>query len=68
MWVYTETGQRQAELHGNKNRKAGEQAMIGYKPVDGVLAKAWARSGYIQWIDDEVIREEKRNETEGSDS
>jgi len=58
MWVYTEKGQRQAELHGNKNRKAGEQAMIGYKPVDGILAKAWERSGYIEWISEEELRDE----------
>jgi len=49
MWVYTEQGQRQAELHGNKNRKAGDQAMIGFKPVDGILAQAWVQRGYIEW-------------------
>ncbi len=64
MWVYTEKGQRQAELHGNKNRKAGEQAMIGYKPVDGILAKAWERSGYIEWISEEELR----HEAESSDT
>ena len=64
MWVYTEKGQRQAELHGNKNRKAGEQAMIGYRPVDGNLAKAWERSGYIEWISEEELR----HEAESSDT
>ena len=64
MWVYTEKGQRQAELHGNKNRKAGEQAMIGYRPVDGILAKAWERSGYIEWINEEELR----HEAESSDT
>lgn len=64
MWVYTEKGQRQAELHGNKNRKAGEQAMIGYRPVDGILAKAWERSGYIEWISEEELR----HEAESSDT
>lgn len=64
MWVYTEEGQRQAELHGNKNRKAGEQAMIGYRPVDGILAKAWERSGYIEWISEEELR----HEAESSDT
>lgn len=64
MWVYTEKGQRQAELHGNKNRKAGEQAMIGYRPVNGILAKAWERSGYIEWISEEELR----HEAESSDT
>ena len=64
MWVHTEKGQRQAELHGNKNRKAGEQAMIGYRPVDGILAKAWERSGYIEWISEEELR----HEAESSDT
>lgn len=27
MWVYTEYGQRRAELFGNNNRKAGQPAL-----------------------------------------
>jgi len=64
MWVYTEKGQQQAEKLGFKNRKAGEQAMVGYRPVDGVLAGAWQRSGYIVWINEEELR----HEAESSDT
>ena len=63
MWVYTEEGQRQAETLGFRNRKAGEQAMVGYRPVDGLVAEAWARMGYIVWIDSTQLKEEENDET-----
>ena len=61
MWVYTEHGQKYAERHGHKDRKEGDQAMVGYKPVDGLLAKAWEKKGYIRW------KEEHKDESENSD-
>lgn len=64
MWVYTEKGQRQAETLGFRNRKAGEQAMVGYRPVDGLVAEAWERMGYIVWISEEELR----HEAESSDT
>ena len=62
MWVYTEYGEKYAELHGHKGRKAGTQAMIGYKPVDGLIATAWEKKGYIRW------EEEKHDEPKSTDS
>ena len=59
MWVYTEYGEKYAELHGHKGRKAGTQAMIGYKPVDGLLATAWEKKGYIRWEEDHIETSEK---------
>lgn len=52
MWVYTEYGQRRAELFGNNNRKAGQPANCGKAPVTGRTAEAWEKSGYIVWKDD----------------
>ena len=52
MWVYTEYGQRRAELFGNNNRKAGQPATCGKAPVTGRTAVAWEKSGYIEWKED----------------
>lgn len=52
MWVYTEYGQRRAELFGNNNRKAGQPATCGKSPVTGRTAEAWEKSGYIVWKED----------------
>ena len=52
MWVYTEYGQKYAELHGHKDRKAGDQALLGYQPVSGRIAEAWEKKGYIRWVED----------------
>jgi hypothetical protein len=35
--------------------------MVGYKPVDGLLAKAWEKKGYIRW------KEEHKDGSENSD-
>lgn len=61
MWVYTPYGQKTAELHGNPGRIAGQQAMCGNAPVTGMTAKAWEKSGYIEWKEDQ-------DESESSDS
>lgn len=59
MWVYTAFGQKAAELHGNKNRIAGQPAMCGHEPVTGITAKAWEKSGYIEWKEDPGETNEK---------
>ena len=61
MWVYTPFGQKTAELHGNHGRIAGQPAMCGNTPVTGMTAKAWEKSGYIEWKEDQ-------DESESSDS
>ena len=61
MWVYTEKGQKRAELFGNLNRKVGQPAMLGHEPVSGITAKAWEKNGYIEWKEDQ-------DESESSDS
>jgi len=52
MWVYTAHGEEVGRLHG-VSRPAGQQAMCGGKPVDGYTAKAWEKSGYIEWKENE---------------
>jgi len=51
MWVYTEKAEK-ASRYFNVPRKAGSQAMCGHKPVKGIIAKEWEKSGYIVWKDD----------------
>ena len=48
MWVYTAYGERVGMLHG-VSRPAGQQAMCGYEPVHGSIAKSWEKLGYIEW-------------------
>ena len=52
MWVYTAHGEEVGRLHG-VSRPAGQQAMCGSKPVDGVTAQAWKDRGYIEWKADD---------------
>jgi hypothetical protein len=33
--------------------------MCGYEPVKGITAKAWEKSGYIEWKDEEKIDAEQ---------
>lgn len=51
MWVYTEYGEKVGQRYG-VSRTAGQPAMCGYEPVKGITAKAWEKSGYIEWKDD----------------
>ena len=63
MWVYTAHGEEVGRLHG-VSRPAGQQAMCGGKPVDGYTAKAWEKSGYIEWKEDQDDQRETAAGTE----
>lgn len=60
MYVYTEKGQKVREELGYNDAKAGEIAMCGFSPVDGLTAKSWEKRGYI-------VRKEDSKTTENAD-
>ena len=49
-YVYTEKGEASAKALGFTDRKAGEVAMCGNKPVSGMTAQAWVAKGYIREV------------------
>lgn len=46
-YVYTRKGEARALFVGQTNRRAGQTAMCGGGPVDGVMATRWLEKGYI---------------------
>lgn len=46
-YVYTAKGEARARELGQTDRREGEVAMFGHRPVYGPTAQAWLEKGYI---------------------
>ena len=51
MYIYTDKGQRRAEEIGVEPRRSGTVAMCGWQAVDGLIALAWMKKGYIYKVE-----------------
>lgn len=55
IYVYTTKAEKRAEEIGVEPRRAGTIALCGWKPVDGLIASAWVRKGYIYEVEAERV-------------